>query len=213
MNELLLAVEKKLKQATVTLEQFQHVVARLLGRGIIVYGDSQVENELYNNAIRVETLLSEYFGIMGAHVQHDYHFKYLRLYPPGTHSEGSMEDEEQMDASLRESLSQHEIACVLILRFLYDQALQEGHLDDDAEARITMEALFTALQTRLKRSLPEKTTERKSLFRTLKRFKLIKYTGEDDLDKADTVLIIRPMIAGFVSAEAIDFLSGQNHVS
>lgn len=212
MHEITLIVEKKLKAAAVTEDRFRQILVRLLGRGIIVYGDSQVENELYNDAIRAETLIGDYFSVMGATVRYEHSFKYIRLYPPGAHTDGSMEDEEHVDASLRESLSQHEIAAVLILRFLYDQQLQEGRLDDDAEARITMEALHTALQTRLKRGLPDKSTERKNLFKKLKRYKLIKYTSDDDLEQPETMLVIRPMLVGFVSADAIASLGATETV-
>jgi len=202
MSDIARAVEKQLKKSTVTADRFRQLISRLLGRGILCYGDTQTESELYNDAARVEGLLKDYFAVMGARLEHDSDLQYFRLYPPGADT-SLANDDDDADASMCENLSQHETACVLVLRLLYDQALQAGNLDDEHEVQIPMEALHTALQTRLKRSLPERMTERKNLFRKLKRFKLIRYTGDDDLEKPESVLSIRPLIVGFVNHDAL----------
>jgi hypothetical protein len=207
MNEIVFFVEKNLKKSAVAPERFQQVVSRLLGRGIICYGDSQIESELYNDALRTQALLADFFSVIGAKLIHEQQFKYFRLYPPGVGTLSVELDDENVDHSMRESLTQHETACVLVLRLLYDQAVQEGNLDDQAEVHITMEALHTTLQTRLKRSLPERVVERKNIFSKLRRFKLIRMSSEDDLEKPESWLAIRPMIVGFVHADALDTMT------
>lgn len=207
MSDLLFFVEKKLKKSTVDLDRFRQVVSRLMGRGILCYGDSQVESELYNDALRIESLLTDFFSVMGAQMVHEQQFKYFRLYPPGVDTIAVELDDDSVDNSMRETLTQHETACVLVLRLLYDQAVQEGSLDDDAEVQISMEALHTALQTRLKRSLPERVVERKNIFTKLRRFKLIRFSSEDNLEKPESWIAIRPMIVGFVHADALDALT------
>lgn len=216
MNDIFDATQKVLKKTSVNMPRFQQIVARLLGRGIIVYGDSQAESELYNDASRVESLLIDYFSVFGATLFHDHHFSYFRLYPPGTDIQGQNSETEPSENSLRQNLNQHETAAVLVLRFLYDQALQEGSLDDAAEAQVSLEALHTAMQTRLNRTMPPTSGERKNVFRKLKRLKLIKFSSEDDLDQPETWLTIRPMITGFLNPASVKILSKpneKNHVN
>ena len=57
-----------------------------------------------------------------------------------------------------------------------------------------------AMKNWLNRSLPEKATERREVFRRLRKLKLIDYREEDDLDQAEAWVRIHPMIVDFVSA-------------
>ena len=58
----------------------------------------------------------------------------------------------------------------------------------------------------LNRSLPEKATERRAVFKRLRQLRLIEYREEDDLDQAEAWVRIHPMIVDFVNADAIEAL-------
>jgi hypothetical protein len=108
---------------------------------------------------------------------------------------------------LRTRLSQHEIALILVLRAQYDKAIREGKLDDRGFATEPLEAIGLAMKNWLGRSLPDKATERRNVFRRLRQLKLIEYREEDDLDQAEAWIRVHPMIVDFVSNEAIDALA------
>ena len=98
-------------------------------------------------------------------------------------------------------------ALILVLRAQYDKAIREGKLDDRGFATEPLEAVGLAMKNWLGRSLPEKTTERRAVFRRLRQLKLIDYREEDDLEQAEAWIRVHPMIVDFVSNEAIDALN------
>jgi hypothetical protein len=202
MNELLNIVENQLADTSVSLDAFRKITTRLLANGVIYHGDSSLESTLYNDAKRIESLLDDYFVIIGCKLFHEPDFQYFCLFPPGANVPGFSENDEEAKTSLRDKFNQDEIATILILRFLYQQIFQEGALTDEAEAPITLELFYTTMQTRLNRSL-SLATKRKEIFRRLRRLKLIRYAPNADLDNPDTVLTIRPIITSFVNAEAL----------
>lgn len=61
--------------------------------------------------------------------------EYLRRYPPGARIPG-VEDDGLPAEGLRQRLNQREAATLMVLRFLYDQKLGEGQVDDDQEAAV-----------------------------------------------------------------------------
>ena len=206
MNELLTHIEKQLASTSVTLETFRKIATRLLANGVISYGDSTLESTLYNDAKRIEYLLDDYFAVIDCKLFHEPDFQYFCLFPPGSDIPGSaaVEDEET-DTSLREKFTQDEVASILILRLLYQQVFQEGALNEKAEAPVTLESFYTSMQTRLNRSLSSiGTTKRKEVFQKLRRRKLIRYSGNANLDNQETVLAIRPIITNLVHSEALD---------
>lgn len=205
MNELLNLVENQLADTSVSLDAFRKIATRLLANGVIYHGDSILESTLYNDAKRIESLLDDYFAVIGCKLFHEPDFQYFCLFPPGANVPGfSDNDEEETESSLRDKLNQDEVASILILRFLYQQLFQEGTLTDEAEASVTLESFYTTMQTRLNRSLSSiGTTRRKEIFQRLRRLKLIRYVSNADLDNPDTVLTIRPIITSFVNAEAL----------
>ena len=65
----------------------------------------------------------------------------------------------------------------------------------------------------LGRSLPEKATERRGVFKRLRQLKLIEYREDDDLEQAEAWIRVHPMIVDFVSNEAIDALADNSTAS
>jgi hypothetical protein len=207
MNELLNLVENQLANTSVSLDAFRKIATRLLANGVIYHRDSALESTLYNDAKRIESLLDDYFTVIGCKLFHEPDFQYFCLFPPGANVPGFSEEDEETETSLREKFSQDEVAAILILRFLYQQIFQEGALTDDAEAPVTLESFYTTMQTRLNRSLSSiGATKRKEIFQRLRRLKLIRYTSHADLDNPDNILTIRPIITNFVNAEALEII-------
>jgi hypothetical protein len=207
MNELLTHIEKQLASTSVTLETFRKIATRLLANGVISYGDSTLESTLYNDAKRIEYLLDDYFVVIDCKLFHEPDFQYFCLFPPGSDIPGSTtaEEDEETDTSLRERFSQDEVASILILRLLYQQVFQEGALNEQAEAPVTLESFHTTMQTRLNRSLSSiGTTKRKEVFQKLRRRKFIRYSSNANLDNQETVLAIRPIITNFVHSDALE---------
>jgi len=205
MNELLNLIENQLANTSVSLDNFRKIASRLLANGVICHGDSLLESSLYNDAKRIESLLDDYFAVIGCKLFHEPDFQYLCLFPPGADAPGMSEENDEIDTSLHEKLNHDEVASLLILRFLYQQVFQEGVLTEEAEAPITLESFYTTMQTRLNRTLSSiGATKRKELFQKLRRLKLIRYASNADLDNPEAIISIRPMITSFVHSEALE---------
>jgi hypothetical protein len=201
-------LEGRLEAAAVSYDQLQELLIRLLNYGVLVRDESQTTRELYDRFRRIESVVIEVLDLHGIELHHERKFEYLRLYPPGSHRPGMDHAEEQaFGGSLRARLSQHEVALILVLRAQYDKAIREGKLDDRGFATESLEAIGLAMKNWLGRSLPEKTTERRSVFKRQRQLKLIEYREDDDLDQAEAWIRVHPMIVDFVSNEAIDALS------
>ena len=205
LNEYL---EQRLDSAAVSVEELRELLVRLLNYGVLVRDDSKTTRELYDRFVRVEELAAEVLALQGIELYHDRRFEYVRLYPPGSRTPGMDQAEDQaFSGSLRANLTQNEVALILVLRAQYDKAVREGKLDDRGYATELLEAISLAMKNWLSRSLPEKATERRAVFRRLRQLRLIEYREEDDLDQAEAWVRIHPMIVDFVSNEAIDALS------
>ncbi|VAX02799.1 FIG039767: hypothetical protein, partial [hydrothermal vent metagenome] len=190
------------------LDEFRELTIRLLNYGVLCRSESQTEQQLYDRYLRIADLVQDYLHIMNITVFHDRRFEYLRLYPPGSETPGMEEAETSAFAgSLRNRLSQSEVAMVLVLRLQYDKALREGQVDDKGYVTESMEALSIAMKNILARSLPEKLTERKQLFIHLRRLRLIEFHSEEDLVSGEAWLKIHPMIVSFVNDDAVQALS------
>jgi hypothetical protein len=142
-------------------------------------------------------------------VQHDNRFNFVRLFPPGAEVPGLADEERPFNNGMRVKLSQAEVATVLILRSLYDRALREGQLDEQGCVFVSIENIVIALRNLLKRTLPEKLTERRHLFGRLKQLRLIQLNQELTEESGDLWIRIRPMIISYVSDEVLSaILSG-----
>jgi hypothetical protein len=201
MNPLLDALTTSLEDTSVGLERFQAIVLRLLDNGAVCHGDSRVESELYNDAVRVDELLAGYFEIAGCRLFHDRHYRYFRLFPPGADVPGLADQGEELPRALRQSLTQTEVAAALALRFLYGQAVYDGRIDEDGEVTARLSELYTAMETQLQRPLPLSLTERRALFATLRRLKAIRGIDEDALQNADALLVLRPTLTSLIHTE------------
>ncbi len=201
-------LSQRLEKENMGLDEFRELTIRLLNYGVLCRSESQTEQQLYDRYLRIADLVQDYLHIMNITVFHDRRFEYLRLYPPGSETPGMEEAETSAFAgSLRNRLSQSEVAMVLVLRLQYDKALREGQVDDKGYVTESMEALSIAMKNILARSLPEKLTERKQLFIHLRRLRLIEFHSEEDLVSGEAWLKIHPMIVSFVNDDAVQALS------
>lgn len=66
-----------------------------------------------------------------------------------------------------------------------------------------MESIALAMKNWLNRSLPEKTTERRAIFKRLRQLRLIDYRSDEELEASEAWLRIHPMIVDFVTTDAI----------
>ncbi|MDX1343907.1 MAG: hypothetical protein R3227_16175, partial [Reinekea sp.] len=72
----------------------------------------------------------------------------------------------------------------------------------------SIENITISLRNLLKRTLPEKLTERRQLFGRLRQLRLIQLNQEINEDSADLWIRIRPMIISYVSDDVLSALLG-----
>lgn len=210
-NTLSSLLQEKLDKYNLTLDNWRELVQRLLDYGVLCRDDSQVEAELYDRFVRVHELLNDYFSLMGIRFQHDSHFRFVRILPPGARLPG-MDDEsdEPFNAGLRSRLNQHEVALVLVLRAEYDKALREGGIDEQGCATLSLEAIAMAMKSLIRRSLPENIGERRQAFKRLRQLRLINFFAEADIDSSESWIKIRPLIINLVNNEWLEQI--RNHL-
>ena len=196
-------LREKLAIANLTMERFREVATRLLSYGILVRDEDRTEQLLYDDARRLESLLAEYFEVVGMLLHHDINAQFFRLYGPGAVVDGLPEDPLSPVPSLKARVSVDFVAAAIALRFLYQEKLNQGSIDTQAEALISMEDLTATMQTHLKRQLPDSNTERMALLAELKRHRLLRYLPTFSVTDEDAYLAIRPTILGVVSNEAL----------
>lgn len=213
MNDQLSSVlREQLEKYNLTLDNWRELVQRLLDYGVLCRDDSQVEAELYDRFVRVHELVNDYLSLMGVRFQHDSHFRFVRILPPGARLPG-MDDEsdEPFNAGLRSRLNQHEVALVLVLRAEYDKALREGSIDEQGCATLSLEAIAMAMKSLLRRSLPENLGERRQAFKRLRQLRLINFFAESDIDSSESWIKIRPLIINLVNNEWLEQI--RNHLA
>ena len=196
-------LREQLASANLNLERFRELAVRLLSHGVLVRDEDRTEQLLYDDARRVEGLLSDYFEIAGLSLHHDRDGQFFRLYAPGAVVDGLSEDPLAPVPSLKVRVSADFVAAAIALRFLYQERLNQGLIDTQAEALISFEDLAATLQTQLKRPLPESNAERMALLADLKRHRLLRYQSTFTVSDEDAYLAIRPTILGIVSNEAL----------
>ncbi len=195
-------LEEQLDKHNISLDNWRELIQRLLDYGVLCRDDSQVEAELYDRFVRIPELVDDYFSLIGIRFQHDPHFRFVRVLPPGARLPG-MEDEsdDSFNTGLRSRLHQHEIALILVLRAEYDKALREGSIDEQGCATLSLEAIALAMKSLLRRSLPENMGERRQAFKRLRQLRLINFFAEADIDSGESWIKIRPLIINLVSNE------------
>lgn len=197
-------IEKQLSKDKLSMEEFRELCLRLLNWGVLCRSESQVEQLLYDRFLMIESLVQEYFSIVGIQLLHDRKFHFVRVYPPGAQVPGMSSEDSEGIGGLRERLRQDEVALVLVLRLQYDKALLEGRLDDEGFVLESLESLNIALKNTLNRSLPERATERKALFTRLRQLRLIEYRQDGNMESNEAWVRIHPMIVSFVNDEALN---------
>lgn len=211
-DQLSSLLQEQLEKHNLSLDNWRELVQRLLDYGVLCRDDSQVEAELYDRFVRIHELVNDYLGLMGVRFQHDSHFRFVRILPPGARLPG-MEDEsdEPFNAGLRNRLNQHEVALVLVLRAEYDKALREGSIDEQGCATLSLEAIAMAMKSLLRRSLPENLGERRQAFKRLRQLRLINFFAESDIDSGESWIKVRPMIINLVNNEWLEQI--RNHLA
>lgn len=197
------ALREELAGEGLTMERFRELVVRLMAQGVVVRDEDRTEQAFYDDARRVEKLLSDYFSVAGLYLHHDKTAEFFRLYPPGATIDGVPEDPNEPVPALRARVSVNFVAAALALRFLYQEKLNQGYVDAQGEALVSFDDLAAALQTQLKRALPESAAERMALLAELKRHRLLRYSASFTIADEDAFLAIRPLILGIVSNEAL----------
>lgn len=205
MVSLIDTLEQQLAPHNLDINDWRALLQRLLDYGVLCRDDSQVEAEFYDQFVRVQDLVDQYLSLMGVRFQHDPHFRFVRLIPPGGRVPG-LEDEsdEPSGGGFRQRLSQHEIALILVLRAEYDKALREGLIDEQGCAALSVEAVALAMKNLLRRALPENVGERRQVFKRLRQLRLIHYMQEADLDESESWIKVRPLVVNLVTNEWLE---------
>jgi hypothetical protein len=171
---MLQTIDELLEKEGLKQRDFSELVVRLLDYGVICRDESQVEQQLYDRYVRIESIVTDYLSLMAIRIQHDPRFEFVRLYPPGAQVPGMQDPQElPFNNGFRVRLNQHEVALVLVLRTQYDKALREGNVDEQGCVMQSLEGISIAMKNILKRSLPENITDRNQLFRRLRQLRLV----------------------------------------
>lgn len=200
---LLSHINEQLALANIKPDRFREIINRLMAYGAIVREEDRVEQQLYDDARRVEGLLEDYFDIAGFRLHHDSNNQFYRLYVAGAVVDGLPEDILEPTPSLRARVSPDFVAMALALRFLYQNKLNTGDIQPQGEALVSFEEIAATMQTQLKRSLPNGMGDKMALLAELKRHRLLSYTAEFSISDEDALLAIRPTILGIVSNDAL----------
>ncbi|RTL26924.1 MAG: DUF4194 domain-containing protein [Burkholderiales bacterium] len=196
-------VRDQLALVNMKQERFRELVTRLFSYGIIIRDEDRTEQALYDDARRIQQLLEDYFDIAGFLLHHDTTNQFYRLYAPGAVVDGLPEDSLEAVPALRARVSADFVAAALALRFLYQNKLNSGDIQPQGEALIGFEELAVALQTQLKRQLPNGSTEKIQLLAELRKHRLLSYSPTFSIADEDALLAIRPTILGIVSNDAM----------
>lgn len=198
-------LSQKLAAKGYQLQEFSELLLRLLDYGVLCRDESNVEEQLYDRYLVLEELVTDYLAPLHFRLQHDRRFCFVRVFPPGANVPGLPdENDAPFNSGLRAALTQQEVATVLVLRAEYDKALREGQVDDQGCVTLSLEALNIAMRNLLKRSLPDKKTERGQLFRRLRQLRLIQFSADAELENQDAWLRIRPTITSFVNETVLN---------
>lgn len=196
-------VNEQLALANLKQERLREILTRLMAYGVIVRDEDRVEQLLYDDARRIESLLEDYFDIAGFRLHHDSTNQFYRLYAAGAVVDGLPEDAFEATPSLRARVSPDFVAMALALRFLYQNKLNTGDIQPQGEALISFEEIAATMQTQLKRPLPNSMGEKMALLAELKRHRLLRYSAEFTIADEDALLAIRPTIVGIISNDAL----------
>lgn len=197
------ALREQLAEANISFERFRELLTRLMAQGVLVRDEDRIEQQLYDDARRVQAQLSDYFEIAGLYLHHDVSAQFFRLYAPGAVVDGLPEDPNEPVPALKARVSADFVAAALALRFLYQEKLNQGYISTNGEALVTFEDLAATLQTQLKRQLPAGAGDKLALLKELRRHRLLRLSPTFEVADTDAYLAIRSTILGVVSNEAL----------
>lgn len=192
--------EGALKSAGVEHGEFVEIVSRLFNYGAICREDSQVEERLYRKLKQCEDVVADYLQILGFYLHFNPSLEYFRLYPPGSAPAGVPVEEDPV-GNFSARPSQHLVALLLVLRFIYENKLAQGDMTDASEAPCSIEEVGTVMSQMLKRDLPTGSQELKQLLSQAMRAKVLVIPTDRELSIQDDVLYIRPHILELVTDE------------
>lgn len=196
-------VNEQLALANLKHERLREILTRLMAYGVIVRDEDRVEQLLYDDARRIESLLEDYFDVAGFRLHHDSTNQFYRLYVAGAVVDGLPEDSFEATPALRARVSPDFVAMALALRFLYQNKLNTVDIQPQGEVLISFEEIAATMQTQLKRPLPNSMGDKMALLAELKRHRLLRYSAEFAIADEDALLAIRPTILGIVSNDAL----------
>jgi hypothetical protein len=205
MKEFTEAHNRLLENHRPRAKELPKLLARLANYGVLTYGDSQAESDLYELAAGLEDEVRDYFSLLGVTLFHNPHLRYMRLFPPGARSpvlagtEGSQE--EAADASMRRRRNPHVSALLLALRTVYQQKIAVGQdIVGPGEVTASLEEVYVTMEARLKRPRAPTHGEQREVLRELDTvWRVLRLpVGSDPVD-TQTRISIRPMIADLIS--------------
>jgi hypothetical protein len=206
MTTLMEALTQRLLATSVSPMRFRQLVGRLYAMGTLSRTWSDEECRLYDDAARIEEVLSDYFDLAGFRLVHDRDARVLRLYPPGsTHAEPG-EAEEDVTKRLRMRPSRELSAVLLALRFLYAKGVQEGAVNEKDEVAVTVEELAQAMATTLGQALPRTVSERGALLRDARKLRVLRLPSDDKLNSPDAFVGVQRAILSLVPDAMLELI-------
>jgi len=203
MAEFTAALNRLQADERISAHRFGELAARLASEGSLHPDRSEAEKLAYDDAMRVQDELEDYFMVMGCRLAHNRALGYMHLYPPGSTAPGAPPSdgkERETDGMLRHRSSAHVGAAALALRVLYDQKLSTGEINMNGGVTVTMEELRVTLRNKLKRDIPPTLGERKAVVRELETVWGVVRTARDiELDAPTARIAIHPKIVDLVS--------------
>lgn len=194
-------LKRELARESLSLESFQAIVQRLLGRQVL-YRDpnNHRESELYDEFERMDDLVADFFEAMGLTLVHRTDQRFVIVYPPGAENPYAAEADDRRPA-LRQRVSRDATALLLVCRMRYEEALRGGETDENDEALVSLEDLYTGYRMVARESMPEGKVQREALFKTIQHYRVIEFHSLE----SEALVRIRPTITaltleGFVEA-------------
>jgi hypothetical protein len=178
--------------------RFSQLAGRMLATGVLWRDYSAPEKLYYDDAVQCESLLREWFSVMGFVLTHDTDAQLFRLYPPG---EGDTDDDGVK--RLKARLSRDFVACCVALRFMYTEGLTGKREMVNSQVAITLEELSQALVSLLGHMLPTAVADRVSLLRDLRKHRVIRFNEEEGAGSMEGLLSVLRPVMSFVSDEAL----------
>lgn len=198
MSELSLSetLELVLDRTGISPERFAYLAQQLLAQGNLARGDSQAQDRLYDDALRCQATLRDYFGCTGFRLVHSDRYTCFRLYPPAP-ADG--EDVEEMARGLRARPSSAFSAYTLVLRHLYQKHLDVGDVEDNGDLLLSRAEIEQGLADLLDMAPPSTGTLRKETYKTLRAQRLVRLPEGLDEETEEMIFAIRPLIVEYVT--------------